>query len=281
MTNKNYNRAHDDDADELWDDDLRPVSGPEPEEDLDMALSEATTSGDAGEEEEDPRLPGASSAEPYNDEDYYGDGDADPDEPEDKPERSKKRRLFGLDKEDEGDDFFDNDTDPEPAKKPKPKPVKLDPEDPDYWIEEESEIARIMPKPKKIWKWWLAATLTLLSLFVAAWVWFFHPYVDGAVKYGYLKSMERRGTLVKTFEGVLIPYRELGDTTPTYFEEIRFSVEGDSLAAHMKGMMLECKPVRLEYKMYHTPLPWKGAEQMIITAADTADVRKILPPEYR
>lgn len=195
----------------------------------------------------------------------------------------RRRSLFRIEKEDDGYDFYDSENEPEPEPEPKPKVrmPRLDPEDPDYWIGEESDIERIIPKPRKVWKWWLAGVCLVVAALVWLWIWFFHPYVDGAVKYGYIKSMERRGTVVKTFEGVLIPYRELGDATPLHFEQLRFSVAGDSLAAHMKGMMLGCVPVRLEYEVYHTPLFWKGAETMVIVKADTADTDKILPPEYR
>lgn len=179
------------------------------------------------------------------------------------------------------DDFFNDDDYDEPVPPKKVRQPKLDPEDPDYWLDERSEYPHIIPKPSKVWKWWIAGVVLLLAAICGVWMWFFRPYVDDAVKYGYIKSMERRGTVVKTFEGVLIPYRELGDATPTYFEEIPFSVDGDSLAAHMKGMMLRCVPVRLEYEVYHQPLFWKGASPMIVTAADSADVSRILPPEYR
>lgn len=187
------------------------------------------------------------------------------------------------DENDDNDDDFYNDDDYEEEVKPAPKPrqPKPDPEDPDYWLDEQSEFDHIIPRPKKVWIWWTAAVVALLALLIGTWVWFFRPYVDDAVKYGYIKNMERRGTFVKTFEGVLIPYRELGDATPSYFEEISFSVDGDSLAAQMKRMMLDNIPVRLEYELYHQPLLWKGSSPMVIVGVDTADVRKILPPEYR
>lgn len=228
--------------------------------------------------------------------DYYSDSDS-------QPEASRRRRLRGLfrkkdeeeeedteesdDEEDDGAYEQDDDNDyydsVAPTRRPKaPKVPKLDPEDPDYWIvEEESPLKEIMPGPVKKWKWMLAAALTFLIIILFAWIWFLRPYTDSAVKYGYIKNMERRGWLIKTFEGAMIPYKELGDPDPFYFEEMRFSVESDSLAAKMKRMMLGCVPVRVEYEMYHVPLPWKGEEKMIIIKADTADPRKILPPEYR
>lgn len=197
--------------------------------------------------------------------------------------KRKRDRLFKIGEEESGDDFYD--AEPEEKRKPAPKvkAPRLDPEDPDYWIsdEEESPIGNIFKKPRKPWKWWLSGIAVMLIAMMGAWMWFLRPYTDGAVKYGYLKHMERRGTVMKTFEGILIPYRELGDPTPVYFEEVPFSVAGDSLAARMKAMMLGCVPVRLEYEVYHSALPWKGAERMVVVKADTADTSKILPPEYR
>ena len=207
--------------------------------------------------------------------------------------KPRRRGFFGKKKEDEEEeeeeedddednDYYDTDAEPVKPRRPKiPKP-KLDPEDPDYWIsEEETPLSGIMPPTGKKWKWKLAAALTFTALLIFAWIWFFRPHTDNAVKYGYIKEMERRGSLIKTFEGTMIPYKELGDPNPFYFEEMRFSVQSDSLAAQMKRMMLGCIPVRVEYEMYHHPLPWKGEEKMVVVKADTADPRKILPPEYR
>ncbi|MDE7350032.1 MAG: hypothetical protein K2N25_03115, partial [Muribaculaceae bacterium] len=153
---------------------------------------------------------------------------------------------------------------------------------PDYWIEEdESRVSGIMPGPTGKWKWQLGAVIAGLILIIWGWIWFFRPYSDNAVKYGYITEMERRGSLFKTFEGTMIPYKQLGDPDPLYFQPQRFSVMTDSLAAVMKRMMLGCVPVRVEYETYHTPLPWKGEERMVIIKADSADPGKILPPEYR
>lgn len=269
-------RPHDEDDNELWDDDLS-IDGRADDSD---GYAEPEEYAGAGEDIED------KTDEVFDDEadpDSEDEADEMPDDVEEDSGRVKRKTggFFGLGRDDEDDenDFYDSDV--EPQKPVVVKQPKLDPEDPDYWIEEESEISRIIPKPRKAWKWWLAAAAGSIALLAGVWVWFMRPYADGAVKYGYIKHMERRGSVVKTFEGVLIPYRELGDSTPTYFEEIRFSVEGDSLAAQMKRMMLGCVPVRLEYKRYHSALPWKGEEPMVVVKADTADTSRILPPEYR
>lgn len=295
MTDDRTRRYKDDDPDELWDDDLRIASGSDvrnewSRKDHDTQTPEEEYSGhethNAGyDDDPDNGFDDRDMGDDDHSMDYedVGRNFEEATSGEKAGPKPKRRKIFGIVDDDEGNDFFDNDSDPEaePERKPEPKPVKLDPEDPDYWMDEEPDFNHILPKPKKVWMWWAAGVLLLIAVIAGLWVWFLTPYTDGAVKYGYLKSMERRGTFVKTFEGVLIPYRELGDSTPTYFEEVRFSVDGDSLAAHMKGMMLNCIPVRLEYERYHTPLFWKGAETMVIVGADTADVSKILPPDYR
>lgn len=215
-------------------------------------------------------------------EDYYSEPDHDT-EPEDSA-KQKREGFFSksVEEDDDGEDndYFDSDDEPAPANKP--KPPKLDPEDPDYWIEEdESPISSFIQKTNERWKWWLAISLTLVVALLFGWIWFLHPHTDQAVKYGYIINMERRGSLMKTFEGTMIPYKELGSPTPLQFHKVGFSVESDSLAAVMKRMMLGCVPVRVEYKEYRLPLVWKGENTMVIIKADSIDPHKILPPEYR
>lgn len=274
-------RYFDEEDNDLWDDELELTSDDNSAQPDDTSYDHsnnyfpydayASANGDSDDHDadEDNRDSGPQHDEP---EDYYS---------EKEEVVSKKPRLFRKkDDEDEDNDFFDSDSEPAPQKKV--KVPKLDPEDPDYWIEEEeSPLSGIIPGPTGKWKWQLGLVVAIIALIIGAWIWFLRPYSDSAVKYGYIKNMERRGSLIKTFEGSMIPYKELGDPNPFYFEEVRFSVESDSLAAMMKRMMLGCVPVRVEYEMYHTPLLWKGEERMIITKVDTADPRKILPPEYR
>lgn len=275
-------RFFDDNEDnDLWDDELdlnsdSPYSPgfSEPAEDTQDDYNAVNSDSDAPQPSPD--------AEP---EDYYSESGPEPDTETKSPVKSRRERLFGRqaeEEEDEGNDYYDSDVEPEPEPIKKQKVTKLDPEDPDYWIsEEEPGLGDIISGTGNKWKWWIASACTLILLIVGAWIWFFRPYVDSAVKYGYIKNMERRGTLIKTFEGSMIPYKELGDPDPFYFREMHFSVESDSVAALMKRMMLRGTPVRVEYKLYHSPLPWKGEQSLIIIKADSADPRKILPPEYR
>lgn len=273
----NYdNRSLRDDEDEILDDDLNLDAGSYPTQGETLPTADEITTDDShfADESGDDILTTDKEEEPeYTEEESL-------------PQPSKERRrsnLFKIKEEDNDDeDFYDAEPDEQKESNPKEKVPKLDPEDPDYWIDDkESPLENIFKKPRRGWKLWCAGIAIAVLLAGFAWIWFMHPYTDGAVKYGYLKHMERRGTVMKTFEGILIPYRELGDSTPFYFEEVRFSVVGDSLATRMKTMMLECVPVRLEYELYHSALPWKGCEKMIVVKVDTADTSKILPPEYR
>lgn len=209
-------------------------------------------------------------------------------EPEPEPRRSgffRRRRHDDDEEEEEDNDYYDSDHEPEPRRRPKaPKTPKLDPEDPDYWIsdsDDDSPLSGLMPNPGKPWIWRLIAAIALCLALAAGWIWLFRPYSDSAVKYGYIRNMERRGSIIKTFEGTMIPYKEIGDPDPLYFQQLHFSVPTDSLATLMKRMMLGCVPIRVEYETYNLPLPWKGESRIVVVKADTADTRKILPPEYR
>lgn len=271
-------RFFDDDEDsDLWDDELdlnsfdpyTPETTEYPQDDYTIASSDSVDPHTVHEEEPD----------------YYSD-QVPEGATESKPSpRSRRERLFGRNAEeedDDGNDYYDSDAEPEPEPVRKPKMPKLDPEDPDYWIsEEEPGLGEIITNTGKKWKLWIAAIGGLLILILGVWIWFFRPYTDNAVKSGYIMNMERRGSIIKTFEGTMIPYKELGDPDPFYFQKMRFSVESDSVAAFMKRLMLRCVPVRIEYEVYHSPLPWKGEQKVVVLKADSADPRKILPPEYR
>lgn len=284
----------DEEDNDLWDDELELTADDDRPAPADMSRqpyephtpyspydADDTEQSTPAYEDEEP-APETPAREYDGSDDYYSD-------PEPKsPSRPRRRGFFRKreeeeEDEDDGNDYYDSDHEPEPRPKVKePKAPKLDPEDPDYWIdEEESPLSGLMPNPGKPWIWKLVAGVAALLALAGGWVWFLRPYADSAVKYGYIRNMERRGALIKTFEGTLIPYKELGDPDPLYFQEIRFSVPTDSLAAHMKRMMLGGVPVRVEYETYNTPLPWKGEERIVVVKADTADPRKILPPEYR
>lgn len=289
----------DEEDNDLWDDELELNSDdyrPEPSGMSPQPYVPDTSSYSPYDTEEDPHHPDGYEAPDHADDGRYEDEANHDDEPDDyysdpEPKETNRSRCRGFfeekdDYEEEGNDYFDSDSDSDreapPAAKT-PKPPRLDPEDPDYWADEEedSPLSDIIRPPKKKWIWKLLVVIGVMLALTGGWIWLFRPYADNAVKYGYILNMERRGSIFKTFEGTMIPYKELGDPDPFYFKEQPFSVASDSLAAVMKRMMLGCVPVRVEYETFHTALPWKGEQTMIIIKADTADPRKILPPEFR
>ena len=189
--------------------------------------------------------------------------------------------MFNNDEEkDEKDDFFDSSESRTPHKETEPKKPTYKPDDPAYWEEEEGEFEHL--KPRHRWGMWLFIVLVVvvLGLVAGCWLRFFSPYVEDATQYGYVEHVEKRGNVFKTYEGVLIPYKELMDTTRVYTRDFVFSVKDDKTAAVLKRAQLNARPVRVTYKKYHATVPWRGAHTIVVTEADTVDPSKILPPEF-
>lgn len=180
---------------------------------------------------------------------------------------------------DDTNDYFDSEELPEePVKEPK-KPA-LSPDDPDYWEEEESEWDHLKPRNRvRLWLW-AGGIVVLLALITGCWLRYFKPYVQDAYQFGYVEHIERRGTIFDTYEGVLIPYKELMDTTRIYSRDFIFTASDSKVAARLLKAQLNAMPVRVEYKKYHATLPWRGSSKVVITAVDSVDPKKILPPEF-
>lgn len=186
--------------------------------------------------------------------------------------------LFGQDKDDDKNDFFDGPDLPDPEKKAKP-PV-LHPDDPKYWDREESAWEHLRPASRnRVW-WWVAAAGIIAGLAVAFWLRYCSPYIDEATQYGYVESIDKRGTVFKTYEGVLIPYREIMDTTRVYRRDFVFTAQDARVATRLYNIQRAGMPAEVRYKVYHATLPWRGASKIIVVSADTADAAKILPPEF-
>ncbi len=177
------------------------------------------------------------------------------------------------------DDFDDfEDVRPEPVKEKKPKEPVLSPEDPAYWDREESEFEHLKPaRSTRIWIW-VAVTGICFGLLYALYIRTFTPYSEGTIQYGYVETIDHRGEIFKTFEGVLLPYKSLADTVTPYEGDIRFSVQDDHIAAELRRLMLANLPARVELKQYRTAMPWRGDSRIIVTHVDTADPHKIYPP---
>lgn len=179
----------------------------------------------------------------------------------------------------EENDFFDGPDLPDEVREPKKPAYK--PDDPDYWEEDEGEWEHLRPHSRRNGLLWGVLAVAIVALGLGVWLRYFSPCVEGGVQYGYIERMEKRGTLFKTYEGVALPYREITDTTRHYREDFVFSVAGRDQYKALRRAMLDCRPVRVDYKVYHAPLPWRGESRVVVTGVDSVDPSRILPPEFR
>lgn len=190
--------------------------------------------------------------------------------------------IFKPEDDNQDNDYFDGPDLPDTPEPEVPKEPTFQPDDPRYWEREESEWEHLRPARKpRIMVWiWLGAGLLAIALVWAVWLRYFSPYVEDADQFGYVDSIERRGTIFSTYEGVLIPYKNLMDTTRVYDRDFVFTVKADSVAVKLKKMQIASRPVRVTYRRYHATVPWRGASTVVVTAVDSVDPGQILPPEF-
>lgn len=179
-------------------------------------------------------------------------------------------------KDNETEDFFEATPNEEVTPK-KPREPELKPDDPRYY-DKDDEWEHIRPTVRnwKMWIWLIVCGVAIGCLY-GLYIWYFSPYVEQSVQYGYVEKIERRGHVFKTFEGVFMPYKSLADTIEPYAGDIVFSTSDDHLAAELLRLQLGNLPARIEYSTYSGTLPWRGESKIVITAVDTADVSKIYP----
>lgn len=181
---------------------------------------------------------------------------------------------------DEDKDVFDNEREDEEKTKEEKKP-HYKPDQPEYWEQEESQWEHLKPRKSRIPIWLLIlCVLVIVGLVTGCWIRFFSPYVEDATQYGYVEGIEKRGILFKTYEGTLIPYKELMDTTRIYNRDFVFSVADQKTATALKEALYANKPVRVGYKKYYATVPWRGANKIVVTSADTISRNEILPPDF-
>lgn len=176
-------------------------------------------------------------------------------------------------------DFFENSEVPEKPKEPKRE--KLTPDDPRYWDEPESEFEHLRPSPRSrvfIWVWTAAAAL-LIGIIWGIYARYFHAYVRDASQYGYVEQIAEHGDVFNTYEGVILPYKSLMDSTKTYEGDFLFSTTDADVAAKLKKMQFANNPVRVTYKVYHTAVPWRGKSEIIVTGVDSVGHNDICPPD--
>lgn len=186
--------------------------------------------------------------------------------------------MFNNDDDDKRD-VFDNEK-PDNSEENEVKKPTLHPDEPEYWEQEESEWDHLKTRSRIPFWLWIVGGVIVVGLVVGCWIRFFSPYVEDATQFGYVENIEKRGMIFKTYEGTLIPYKELMDTTRIYNRDFIFSVPDAKKAKILKDALYAAKPVRVNYKKYYATVPWRGASKIVITDVDTVDKNKILPPEF-
>lgn len=177
-------------------------------------------------------------------------------------------------------DFFDGDDLPD-TKKERRNRYRTD--DPRYWEEEDEHGEWDHLRPLLRWKIWITIAVIVLSAIGATFIYirYFRPYATGGVQYGYVEDIQEQGLLFKTFEGTLLPYRNLMDTTRPYGHDFVFTAADDKVAAALLKASAANRPVRVEYTRYTATVPWRGDSRLIVTSVSAADPSLILPPDRR
>lgn len=185
---------------------------------------------------------------------------------------------MGIYDESDKNDFFENSDIPE-----RPKPVKkpkLRPQDPRYWDEPEDEFDHLRPG-RRSWRLWIRVALcaVIIGIIWGCYLRYFHPYLREATEFGYVEQIAPQGNVISTYEGVLLPFKNLMDSKRSYDGDFVFSTTNSEVAAELKRMQFANKPVRVTYEVYHTAMPWRGNSKVIVTAVDSVSPDNILPPE--
>lgn len=176
--------------------------------------------------------------------------------------------------DDDRDNLYDN---PQEIEPPKPRVPKLSKEDPAYWDQEEGELSHLSlgTHKRSLLTWCGIGAVVLLMIILAAY-WICGPYVQDAVQYGYVDHVEQRGNIFKTYEGNLIPYKSIHDTSRSYEGDFVFST-GTEIGKTLRSYQNSGRPVRVEYRTYRYALPWHGDSKTVVIRVDTVSPDSILP----
>lgn len=180
------------------------------------------------------------------------------------------------DDEDLRPDNFTNEPD-EPARR---RPVYTDPDDPfapapgtGDPLPGGTATDRAAQRRHAFRKFLLWAGLVLIVVLgIGFYLRYCHPYADNVQTTGYVRNVERRGLLFKTFEGELLTHESLTDVNKVYQRDFTFSVPNDSLAHLIQSYQTSGQAVTLTYERYYATLPWRGASKNVVTAVDIRDL---------
>lgn len=160
-------------------------------------------------------------------------------------------------------DYFDGDDLPEP------KPAEETPRE-----REERELKElVVVSPTDYYRRVaLAVTAVVVLLTVlAVYLCFFHTTVSQAEVTGRLMTVRCEGVVFKTYEASMVSEQYITDSIKRQQDDFSFSVENDSLAKVMMREQNSGKQVRVTYKKYMVPLPWRGSSTVIATGFARTD----------
>lgn len=181
----------------------------------------------------------------------------------------------------EKEDFFEQTPEEKPKKEKKPKQPRLKPDDPRYYDREDGRWDHLTPSPYRRGPilWIVGIAVVAMVLLIWAYKYFFTPVIDEAVQYGYVENVQKEGTFFHSYEGVILPYKELMDTLRPYEGDFVFSTNDEKVAVALKRQQGKGAPVKVEYQIYRHKFPWRGKTNVIVTRVDSVNPEIILPPD--
>lgn len=185
--------------------------------------------------------------------------------------------MFNNEEDDDKEGFYDSF---EPEEPKKPKEPRLHPDDPRYWDTEPDRWEHLRPSRFKRRVIMCGIGVLALMLLWLAGIFVFSPAVDDAVQYGYIDHVERRGMFFKTYEGNMLPYKTLHDTTRAYDADFTFSTS-EKLGPALRAFQNSGRPLRVEYRTYRYALPWHGDSRTVVVRVDTVSPDSIMPAAFR
>lgn len=184
----------------------------------------------------------------------------------------------------EKEDFFEKTPQEEPAKEKEPKKPVYKPDDPRYYDQEEGKWDHLTPAPYRRGPilWIVGFVIVACCLLIGMYVYLFSPQVSEAAEYGYVDRIQKEGKMFPSFEGVLLPYKNIMDTLQPYEGDFAFSTTNDSVATSLLRRQGTGNPVKIVYKVYRFKMPWRGNTRVIVTGVDTnVNPANLLPPDRR
>lgn len=94
---------------------------------------------------------------------------------------------------------------------------------------------------------------------------YYVPHTTETRTRGYLRQVDKRGLIFRTFEGEMITEGHLTDKATIYQKDFTFSIPSDSLAYAMQALQGSGKMVEVTSKSYYGTLPWRGASKTVVT----------------